>query len=174
MDESIDVAAAAAADDDDDYGDGDSSNTVTTKRKPRKLASVSKKRKQETIEEGLLMDVAKKIKERHSEPKTKDSIDFFVMSLASDIKKLPERLQCMVKNEIGQVVFKYQMMMWNNPNQNLPYGRPNLNFPNFQTNIPFQMQTNSSINENQPMMNAAPLPTPSQNTESFNLYSPQF
>ena len=61
------------------------------------------------------------------------------MSLASDIKKLPERMQCMVKNEIRLVVFKYQMMMWNNPNQmqmQLPV--PNSIFHNFQANIPSQ------------------------------------
>ena len=51
--------------------------------------------------------------------KESDAEDHFALSLALEIRKMPEQLRCMAKKDISQVLFKHQMMMFNN----------NVNFP---------------------------------------------
>ena len=61
-----------------------------------------------------MKDVATRIKERSDVSiKVMDFEDFLATSIAAETRKMPERMRYVVKNEMNQVVFKYQMMMWN-------------------------------------------------------------
>ena len=78
--------------------------------------------------DAFIGDLAKRIKQRRTAApkmeKESDAEDHFALSLALDIRKMPEQLRCMAKNDISQVLFKHQMMMFNN-NVNFPQRVPN-------------------------------------------------
>ena len=58
---------------------------------------------------------------RRNQPvKPDDDIDYFVKSLGADIRKLGEEEQHLARNEIRQVVFKYQMMRFQKRRQPVP------------------------------------------------------
>lgn len=99
--------------------------TQTVRPKPVIKPAVNRLSKRAEISmktDALIGDLAKRIrtrKERVVPPKKiNDAEDHFASSLAIEMRKMPEQLRCMAKNEINQVLFKYQMMMFNNP-QNL-------------------------------------------------------
>ena len=57
-------------------------------------------------------DIALYIKQRKGLYNDPDCEDLFASSIAAEIRKLPERLRCIAKHEINQVLFKYQIMMF--------------------------------------------------------------
>ena len=61
-----------------------------------------------------MKDVATRIKERSAvSMEVVDFEDLLVTSIALEIRKMPERMRCVVKNKMNQVVFKYQITIWN-------------------------------------------------------------
>ena len=94
-----------------------------TKPKAKRM----RKREIENKTDVLIGDLAKSIKNRRLATKTeKDSEDLFASSIAMEIRKMPDQIKCMVKNEINQVLFKYQMLMFNNSYQSSILGNPTL------------------------------------------------
>lgn len=62
----------------------------------------------------LIGDLALSIKNRKSNAKTeKDAEDLFGSTIAIELQKMLDHLKCMAKNEINQVIFKYQMATFN-------------------------------------------------------------
>ena len=79
----------------------------------KKLSKISKRMSRKEVEnktDVLIGDLAKSIKARRLTPKPeKDSDIVFTDALALELRKFPEQLKCMAKNEISQCLFKYQI-----------------------------------------------------------------
>jgi len=56
----------------------------------------------------------------------KDAEDRFVATVADDLRQLPQLERLMAKNEIKNTLFKYQMMVLQNQNQNMNPRQPSM------------------------------------------------
>ena len=63
------------------------------------------------------MKILSKTKKRSREEKGKRAEELFCSSLAAKLKDLPEYERCVAKNELRNVIFKYQMMVLNRQHQ---------------------------------------------------------
>ena len=63
------------------------------------------------------MKILSKTTKRSREEKGKRAEELFCSSLAAKLKDLPEYERCVAKNELRNVIFKYQMMVLNRQNQ---------------------------------------------------------
>ena len=85
-----------------------------------------------------MKDVAARIKEQSTaSKKVVNSADLFATSVAAEIRKISERMRCMVKNKMNKV-FKHQTMM-RNPIQMLTPS-PENSFQIFNQQPSFQVQ----------------------------------
>ena len=109
----------------------------------------------------------------------KDSEYLFASTILAEIKKMPYPLMCMAKNDINQVLFKYQMMMLssqsnsssNQINQSMPQNRINQSVPPNRTN---QFMSPNYVNQAMPPNNLHQLMPQSNNQQSPNLYGMQY
>ena len=119
-----------------------------------------------------MKDVAARIKEQSTaSKKVVNSADLFATSVAAEIRKISERMRCMVKNKMNKV-FKHQTMM-RNPIQMLTPS-PENSFQIFNQQPSFQVPTATFPNVQSPSV-------PSLNTSSsvhssretdYDIYSP--
>lgn len=122
-------------------------NGHKSQEKPAKPPKKLSKKEIEIKTDALIGDLAKSIKNRKSAPKAeKDGEDLFGATIALEVRKMPDRLKCMAKNEINQVLFKYQMSMFNsNDMQHTQLAISQQTFVNqpFQNQMSFQQQANA-------------------------------
>lgn len=112
---------------DSDFGnDASDDQILIPKKKERKNSAkpVKKmsKREAESNTDILIGDLAKSIKNRRSaqqvDKANKDAEDLFGTAIALELCKMSDHVQVLAKSEIYQVIFKYQMMTYNNTNGN--------------------------------------------------------
>ena len=96
---------------DDDHGDTDTEPIPTVKNSKRARPSKQKK-PQETLmdnmEMSLIRDLSKEISQKKTE-RVDDKEDLFAKSIAADLKDMPPFERMNAKNEIRNILFKYQM-----------------------------------------------------------------
>ena len=149
--------------------DGVAKNTKSKDKDQDEKPSRSRKRKSkkevEMDTDQLIGELAVSMKNRKADHKKemkareKDSEYLFASTLLAEIKKMPYPLMCMAKNEINQVLFKYQMMMLSS--------QPNSS--NNQINQPMSMPQNR-INQSLQPNSIHQFMFPNQATLSNNLH----
>ena len=125
---------------DEDLLGGEDSDEDVRKEEPKKKIKQSAKRPAKKISKQqaalntdlLIGDLARSIKRKRSaqviEKRDKDTEDFFGSSIALELRKMPEQLRVSAKSEIYQVIFKHQMMGFNNNANNAQVYQPKINY----------------------------------------------
>ena len=111
---------------DDDLLVEEDSDEDEKKEEPKKKNKLSGKRSAKKISKQqaalntdlLIGDLARSIKKKRSaqaiKKRDKDTEDLFGSSIALELRKMPEQLRVLAKSEIYQVIFKHQLMGFNN------------------------------------------------------------
>ena len=95
-----------------------SGKKMAGKKRPQTSQS-SKDAHMNEMEFSLMNSLRETIAERRKQASQKedDADDLFCKALASELKELPNMAKCMAKNEIRNVIFKYQMSVMRNQNE---------------------------------------------------------
>ena len=94
------------------------SRKMAGKKRPQ-MSQSSKDAHMNEMEFSLMNSLRETIAERRKQTSQKedDADDLFCRTLASELKELPNMAKCMAKNEIRNVIFKYQMSVMRNQNE---------------------------------------------------------
>ena len=117
---------------DDQHFDEEQIPDVTQKRKSALQSEKPKRAKNFTLEEkhlSILNRIDKELKERSETKETQDEEYFYGQTVAASVRKLRDMEKCMIKHEINNILFKYQMSMYKtqntaNPSQRIAYPTP--------------------------------------------------